>query len=54
MGQITVTKSSIEGLYVIEPTVHGDKRGYFMETYNLNIPGSGYQQSAIGYRQTRR
>ena len=26
----------IEGLYVIEPTVHGDDRGYFMETYNLN------------------
>ena len=36
MGQITVTKASIEGLYVIEPTVHGDKRGYFMETYNQN------------------
>lgn len=25
---------SIEGLFVIEPTVHGDERGYFMETYN--------------------
>ena len=36
MGQIKVTKCPIEGLYVIEPTVHGDKRGYFMETYNLN------------------
>ena len=34
MGQITVTKAPIEGLYVIEPTVHGDSRGYFMETYN--------------------
>lgn len=34
MGQITVTKAPIEGLYVIEPTVHGDKRGYFSETYN--------------------
>lgn len=34
MGQIKVTKSPIEGLYVIEPTVHGDDRGYFMETYN--------------------
>ena len=34
MGQITVTKTPIEGLYVIEPTVHGDNRGYFMETYN--------------------
>ena len=34
MGQITVTKCPIEGLYVIEPTVHGDDRGYFMVTYN--------------------
>ena len=34
MGQITVTKCPIEGLYVIEPTVHGDRRGYFVETYN--------------------
>ena len=36
MGQITVTKVPIEGLYVIEPAVHGDSRGYFMETYNQN------------------
>lgn len=34
MGQIKVTKCPIEGLYVIEPTVHGDSRGYFMETYS--------------------
>ena len=34
MGQIKVTKCPIEGLYVIEPTVHGDERGYFMETYS--------------------
>ena len=36
MAQIKVEKAPIEGLYVIEPTVHGDERGYFMETYNLN------------------
>lgn len=35
MSQIKVVKAPIEGLYVIEPTVHGDSRGYFMETYNL-------------------
>ena len=35
MGQITVTKCPIEGLYIIEPAVHGDARGYFMETYSL-------------------
>ena len=35
MGQIKVTKCPIEGLYIIEPAVHGDARGYFMETYSL-------------------
>ena len=34
MGQINVTKCPIEGLYIIEPRVHGDNRGYFMETYS--------------------
>ena len=34
MGQISVTKTPIEGLLVIDPTVHGDDRGYFTETYN--------------------
>ncbi len=34
MSQIKVTKCPIEGLYIIESAVHGDNRGYFMETYN--------------------
>lgn len=34
MGKITVTKCEIEGLYVIEPKVFTDERGYFAETYN--------------------
>ena len=33
MGQITVETCEIEGLKVITPAVHGDSRGYFMETY---------------------
>ena len=38
MGKITVTDdcNGIKGLKVIEPTVFGDDRGYFMETYNYN------------------
>lgn len=38
MGQIKVTRNvgGIEGLCVIDLTVHGDSRGYFMETYNEN------------------
>lgn len=38
MGQIKVEKNvgGIEGLCIITPAVHGDSRGYFMETYNRN------------------
>lgn len=36
MGKIKVTECPIKGLKVIEPTVFGDDRGYFMETYNFN------------------
>ena len=35
MGQIKVTPAPIVGLYIIVPAVHGDARGYFMETYSL-------------------
>lgn len=36
MGQIKVIHDvdGIKGLCVIEPAVHGDSRGYFMETYS--------------------
>ena len=36
MGQIAVEKDidGIEGLWVITPAVHGDSRGYFMETFS--------------------
>lgn len=34
MGKINVTKCHIDGLYIIEPAVYGDNRGYFTETYN--------------------
>ena len=38
MGQIKVEKivGGIKGLCIIQPAVHGDNRGYFMETYNQN------------------
>ena len=29
-------ETKIEGIYIIEPKVFGDNRGYFMETYNKN------------------
>ena len=34
---VTYDVNGIEGLCVIEPTVHGDKRGYFMEAYNQRV-----------------
>ena len=34
MGKFNFIKTKIEGLYEIEPTLFGDDRGYFMETYN--------------------
>ncbi len=34
MGKFRRTQTSIEGVYIVEPTVFGDDRGYFMETYS--------------------
>lgn len=33
MGKFNFIKTPIEGVTVVEPTVFGDNRGYFMETY---------------------
>ena len=30
-----IIRSSISGLFIIEPTLHGDSRGYFFESYNV-------------------
>lgn len=32
-----VVPLDMEGLYLLEPVVHGDRRGYFMESYNEAI-----------------
>ena len=32
-GNFTFTETSIEGVIVVDTTMHGDERGYFMETY---------------------
>ena len=34
MGNLKFTKTEIDGVYVINPKVFGDNRGYFMETYS--------------------
>lgn len=33
MAKFTFTETPLQGVYVIESTVFGDSRGYFMETY---------------------
>ena len=34
MSKFKKIETGIEGLYIIEPTVFGDERGFFLETYN--------------------
>ncbi len=34
MGKFKFTETKIKDVFIIEPTVFGDSRGYFMETYN--------------------
>lgn len=36
MGKFNFLPTGIEGMTVIEPTVFGDNRGYFMETYHYD------------------
>lgn len=37
MGQFNVVRTEIEGLYIIEPKVYDDTRGYFYESYNQKL-----------------
>ena len=36
MGKFKFTDTGIEGMFLVEPTVFDDSRGYFMETYHEN------------------
>lgn len=36
MGKFNFIKTDIDGVIIVEPTVFGDDRGYFMETYQYN------------------
>ncbi len=33
MGKFTFIQTEVPGIVIVEPTVYGDARGYFMETY---------------------
>lgn len=45
MGKFKFIATKIKGVYVIEPTVFGDNRGYFMETYN----GQDFRDAGLHY-----
>lgn len=54
MGKIKVEETGIEGLLVITPTVFGDSRGYFMETYNYDdYKAAGIPQVFVQDNQSR-
>lgn len=39
-------KTEIEGVYILEPKVFGDNRGYFMECYNENV----FKAAGLNYK----
>lgn len=36
---LKLTKTKLDGVFIIEPEIHGDTRGWFMETYTQNKLG---------------
>lgn len=36
MGNFNFIKTEIDGMFIVEPTVFGDDRGYFFETYHYD------------------
>lgn len=53
MGKFKFNKTAIEGVYVIEPTVYGDERGYFMETYSeAEFKGAGLDYNFVQDNQS--
>ena len=56
MGQITVEKDlgGIAGLCLVTPALHGDERGYFMETYNVrDMAQAGIEALFVQDNQSR-
>ena len=46
MGNFTFNQTEIDGVYIIEPKVFGDNRGYFMETYKE----SDFFEAGLNYK----
>ncbi len=51
---MTIRETDFEGLFVIEPTVYKDSRGYFFESYNKNVyTKAGLNQSFVQDNQSK-
>ena len=46
MGKFIFEKTDIEGVYIITPTLFGDERGYFMETYSE----ADFKEAGLNYK----
>lgn len=54
MGQFKFTNTKIEGMFLVEPAVFEDNRGYFMETYNENdFKDAGYDLTFVQDNQSK-
>lgn len=54
MGQFNFIETKLDGVYVIEPKVFGDYRGYFMETYNYeNFKSAGLDMKFVQDNQSK-
>ena len=54
MGKFKFTETGIEGMFVVEPTVFEDNRGYFMETYHeKDFRDAGYDLTFVQDNQSK-
>lgn len=54
MGNFSFTQTEIEGVYIVEPKVFGDARGYFMETYcETDFKQGGIQADFVQDNQSK-
>lgn len=54
MGKFNFIETELQGVFIIEPTVFGDDRGYFMETYHYNeFKGAGIETVFVQDNQSK-
>ena len=54
MGKFKFSETGIEGMFVVEPTVFEDNRGYFMETYHeKEFSDAGYDLTFVQDNQSK-